>query len=105
MYVGRQKHVALHRRLASADFRILEQPGLCVGLLYPAAGYVKVFALALDADELQTHPGTGNACCAAAHERIANRPRFWCKAQTPLHQHHRLLCRVRRALQVLFEAC
>ena len=36
--VGRQKHVALHRRPASADF-VLEQPGLCVGLLYSAAGF------------------------------------------------------------------
>jgi len=49
--VGRQKHVALHRRIASADFRVLEQPGLCVGLFYSAAGYVKVFALFFNANE------------------------------------------------------
>jgi hypothetical protein len=55
-HVGRQKHVALHRRIASADFCVLEQPWLCVGLLYSAAGDVEVFALALNADELQTHP-------------------------------------------------
>ena len=49
--VGRQKHVALHRRIASADFCVLEQPGLCVGLLYSAAGQFKYLAVYLNSNE------------------------------------------------------
>ena len=98
--VGRQKHVALHRRLASADFRILEQPWLCVGLLNPPTRDVEILALTFDADELQTHPGAGKSSCPAAHLGVKNSARVSCLFNAPLHQANAFLCRVVRAFVV-----
>jgi hypothetical protein len=49
--VGRQKHVALHRRLASADFCVLEQPALRLCSFHAFARDIEVTALAFYSSE------------------------------------------------------